>query len=130
MGTSKNLDAWSCGGWEVFIALNHQQAVGDGCCRWAHRTVRCATGHCLVRRHVTQPLGFWEKLTVGGFVLLWHRIVRCHTRQVMFTSGAPLTSAPTSAAHCSAVRAPLQSTALDSRCSAGAPDSPVAHRTV
>jgi hypothetical protein len=28
----------------VFIALNHQEAVGEGCWRWAHRTVRCATG--------------------------------------------------------------------------------------
>jgi hypothetical protein len=26
-----------------------------------------------------------EQLTVGGFVLLWHRTVRCHTRQVLFT---------------------------------------------
>jgi hypothetical protein len=33
----------------VFIALNHQTTVGDGCCRWVHRTVR-------------------ELLTVGGFV--------------------------------------------------------------
>jgi hypothetical protein len=42
-------------GWRVFIALNHQTTVGDGCCRWAHRTVRCATGHCPVRqpRHPT-----------------------------------------------------------------------------
>jgi hypothetical protein len=23
----------------VFIALNHHIAVGDGCCRWAHRTL-------------------------------------------------------------------------------------------
>jgi hypothetical protein len=46
----------------VFIALNHHIAVGDGCCRWAHRTVWCAS-------HVTQPLGFGELLTVGGFVL-------------------------------------------------------------
>jgi hypothetical protein len=35
----------------VFIAPNHQTTVGAGCCRWAHRTVRCAS-------HVTQPLGF------------------------------------------------------------------------
>jgi hypothetical protein len=35
----------------VFIALNHQTTVGGGYCRWAHRTVRCAS-------HVTQPLGF------------------------------------------------------------------------
>jgi hypothetical protein len=30
-------ELWWLGG--VFIALNHQQAVGDGCCRWAHRTL-------------------------------------------------------------------------------------------
>jgi hypothetical protein len=51
MGTLENFDAWSGGGLGVFIALNHHIAVGDGCCRWAHRTVRCAS-------HVTQPLGF------------------------------------------------------------------------
>jgi hypothetical protein len=51
MWSARNLDAWRCGGWGVFIALNHHIAVGDGCCRWAHRIVRCAS-------HVTQPLGF------------------------------------------------------------------------
>jgi hypothetical protein len=43
-------------------------------------------------------------------------------------SGAPLTSAMTSVAYCSAVRGTVQSTvARRSHCSAGAPDSPVAH---
>jgi hypothetical protein len=105
--------------------------VGDGCCRWAHRTVRCATGHCPVRRHVTQPLG-------SGSSHLLEALSSCGTGQSGATpdrscslSDAPLTSALTSIAHCSAVRAPLQLTvALDSRCSAGTPDSPVAHRTV
>jgi hypothetical protein len=41
----------------VFIATNQNVAVGDGCWRWAHRTVRCATGQCPVRRHVIQTLG-------------------------------------------------------------------------
>jgi hypothetical protein len=46
-------------------------------------------------------------------------------------SGAPLTSALTSATNCSAVRGNVQSTVvLKSRCSIGAPDSPVAHQTV
>jgi hypothetical protein len=46
-------------------------------------------------------------------------------------SGVPLTSALTSAANCSVVRGTMQSTvARRSRCSAGAPDSPVAHRIV
>jgi hypothetical protein len=38
--------------------------LGEGCLRWAHRTVRCATGHCLVcqPRHPTirvRPLELW-----------------------------------------------------------------------
>jgi hypothetical protein len=55
---------------------------------------------------------------------MWHRTVRCRTGQ----SGAPLTVALTSAV----VLFTLQSRPLraDSRCSVGAPDSPVAHRIV
>jgi hypothetical protein len=49
-------------------------------------------------------------------------------------SGVPLVAALTSARtvlHCSRCRRPLELTvALASRCSAGAPDSPVAHQTV
>jgi hypothetical protein len=46
-------------------------------------------------------------------------------------SGAPLTSALTSAAKCSAIRGTVQSTvALVVVAPLGAPDSPVAHRTV
>jgi hypothetical protein len=41
------LDGWSGGGWGVFIALNHQFNRWGGCFRWAHRTVRCATGQVL-----------------------------------------------------------------------------------
>jgi hypothetical protein len=47
---SKNLDALKCGGWGVFIAATTKVAVGRVCCRWAHRTVRCATGHFPVRQ--------------------------------------------------------------------------------
>jgi hypothetical protein len=66
----------------------------------------------------------WSWSTVGGFVLMRHRTVRWHTGQ----SRAPLT-------RCSDIWIPLftlQSRPLcaGSRCSAGAPDSPVAHRTV
>jgi hypothetical protein len=52
---SENLDALKCGGWGVFIAPTTKVAVGETVCRWAHRTVRCATGHCPVRqtRHPT-----------------------------------------------------------------------------
>jgi hypothetical protein len=52
---AENLDALKCGGWGVFIALTSKVAVGEGCCRRTHRTVRCATEHCPVRqpRHPT-----------------------------------------------------------------------------
>jgi hypothetical protein len=71
---SKNLDALKCGGWVVFIAPTTKVAVGEAVCRWAHRTVRCAS-------HVTQPLGFdrWSSDR-------WdHRTVRWCTGQVLFT---------------------------------------------
>jgi hypothetical protein len=38
---------------------NHFLAIGKGCWRWAHRTVRCATGqHCALSgaRHVSAPV--------------------------------------------------------------------------
>jgi hypothetical protein len=46
------LEWWWLG---VFIAPTTKTTVGDGCSRWAHRTVRCATGQCSVRqsRHPT-----------------------------------------------------------------------------
>jgi hypothetical protein len=71
---SENLDALKCGGWGVFIAPTTKMAVGEAVCRWAHRTVRCAS-------HVTQPLGFdrWSSDRWG------HRIVQWRTRQVLFT---------------------------------------------
>jgi hypothetical protein len=57
----KNLDALNSGGWGVFIAPTTKIAVGEGCCWWVHRTVRCAS-------HVTQPLGFWQFRPLE----LWH----------------------------------------------------------
>jgi hypothetical protein len=46
------LEVWWLG---VFIAPTTKTVVGEVCCRRAHRTVRCTTGHCLVRqpRHPT-----------------------------------------------------------------------------
>jgi hypothetical protein len=70
----KNLDALKCGSWGVFIAPTTKMVVGQGCCRWAHRTVRCAS-------HVTQPLGFdrWSTDKWG------HRTVWWCTGQSLFT---------------------------------------------
>jgi hypothetical protein len=78
----------------VFIATNKIVAVGEVCWQWAHRTVLCATRQCSVRHRTVSgvpprhpPVRAWSWSTVGGFVLMWHRTVRCDTGQ----SGAPLT---------------------------------------
>jgi hypothetical protein len=85
---AENLDALKCGGWRVFIAPTTKLTVGEGFCRMAHRTVRCAS-------HVTRPLGFdrWSFWQVGyrtGHVhcpmchlrLLW--LLRAQSRTVAF----------------------------------------------
>jgi hypothetical protein len=71
---AENLDALKCWWLGVFIAPTTKMAVGDGCCRMAHRTVRCAS-------HVTQPLGFdrWSSDKLG------HRTVWWCTVQSLFT---------------------------------------------
>jgi hypothetical protein len=111
---------------EVFIAPTTKMVVGEGCCRWVHQTVRCATGHC----PVSQPRGS----TVGAL-----------------TSGATEQSGGTPDSHCSLFGAPsapaLTLHALSAYCSRtanfcrrplallavaplGTPDSLVLHRTV
>jgi hypothetical protein len=89
-----------------------------------------------VRHHVTQPLGSGAWSTVGGFVLLRHWTVRCHTGQ----SGAPLTCCSDFCAALLLTVAPVRvdRCALDICCllthrtvrwhtgqSGGTPDSPV-----
>jgi hypothetical protein len=75
-----------------------------------HRTVSGAPPrHPVVRA--------WSWSTVGGFVLMWHRTVRCPSDLLQ--------------CYCDALfirqSRPLH---VDSHCSAGAPDSLVVHRTV
>jgi hypothetical protein len=41
------LEVWWLG---VFIAPTTKVVVGEGCCRKAHQTVQCATGHCPVHQ--------------------------------------------------------------------------------
>jgi hypothetical protein len=57
--------------------------VGGGCCRWAHRTVRCAS-------HVTQLLGFGRRRPLELCLLM------ASDRQCSL-SGAPLAAALISA---------------------------------
>jgi hypothetical protein len=94
-----------------------------------HRTVSGAPPrHPVVRA--------WSWSTAGGFVLMWHMTVRCHTGQ----SGAPLTCSSDfyrgTVLHCSSVRvdrcaqiavAPLvhRTVRWHTRQSGGTPDSPV-----
>jgi hypothetical protein len=126
---AENLDALKCGGWGVFIAPTTKLTVGEGFCRMAHRTVRCATGHCPVRQPRHPAVGFrpLELLTTGP------------PDSHYSLSGAPSGAAPSGAAltsarayaHCSLLLFRCRrSLALCSRYSAGTPDSPVLHRTV
>jgi hypothetical protein len=94
----------------VFIVPNHLIAVGQGC--WRHCSLSDAPPH-----HPTVRVRSW--VDHWSFVFLRYRTVRCHTGQ----SGAPLTS-------CSdfcfdTVYFAESTVGVDSRCSAGSPDSPV-----
>jgi hypothetical protein len=117
----------------VFIATNQIVVVGEGCWRWAHRTVRCVTGHCPVCRHVSQPLGLGAGQPLEA-------LSSCGTEQsgaapdwYCSLSGASLTlrsALSRTVLHCSTVSATFAvDRCASSRCSAGTPDSPVAHRT-
>jgi hypothetical protein len=123
----KNLDAWSGGGWGIFIALTTNSTVGEAVCRWAHRTVRCATGHCPVRQPRHPTVRVLTISTVGA-------LSSCRTGQsgaapdrYCALSGAPLAPALTSA---HTIHAFADDRCADSRCSAwctrqsgGTPDS-------
>jgi hypothetical protein len=108
----------------VFIAPTTNSTVGEVVYRWAHRTVRCATRHCLVRQPRHPTVRVLKILTVGAQT-------SCHTEQSGMApdrccslSGVPLTLALTSVRIVHALFTLLQTTVvLDSRCSAGPPDS-------
>jgi hypothetical protein len=100
-----------------------------GCCRWAHRTVRCAIGQCPVCQPCHPTVRVLTVSTIGA-------LSSCCTGQsgavpdrYCLLSGAPSSgcsdSARTVRALC-VVRQPLESTvALANHCFTGAPDSPV-----
>jgi hypothetical protein len=120
------LDALKCGGWGVFIAPTTKRTVGEGFCRMAHRTVRCATGHCPVHQPRHQAIGFrpLELLTIGPpDSPVVHRTcpVHCPVRHLT----PDLTSAR-AGAHCSIIlflcRRPLARMTI---APLGTPDSPV-----
>jgi hypothetical protein len=125
------LEWWWLG---VFIALNHHIVVGAGCCRWAHRTVRCATGRCQVRQPRRPTVRVLEQLTVGGLSSSGTRQSGAAPNRHCSVSGAPLTGDSDSV--CTILHYSSESLAFavdrsaNSRCSAVTPDSPVAHQTV
>jgi hypothetical protein len=54
----ENLDTMNGGVVGVFIAPTTKSGRWKAVCRMAHRTVRCATGHCLVRQPRQPAVGF------------------------------------------------------------------------
>jgi hypothetical protein len=123
MKTSEDLDAWSCGGWGVFIALNHQEAVGEGCWSGAPPDWSCSLSGAPPRHPTTR---IREQSTVGTVVFLCHRTARCHTGQVLFTVRCAFDSAALTLRALFLCQPLLQSTvARVSRCSSGTPHSPV-----
>jgi hypothetical protein len=119
------------GGWGVFIAPTTKTAVGEGCCRWAHRTVRCATGHCPVRQPHHPTVKVLTVLTVGALTAWGTRQSGAALDRHCSLSGAPSGAALTLrelSPHCSH----CQSTVGVDRCSTWhtglsgvAPESPV-----
>jgi hypothetical protein len=61
----------------VFIAPTTNLTIGEGCCRWVHRTVRCATGHCPVRQPRHPTVRVLTVSTVGDLTSWGHQTVRC-----------------------------------------------------
>jgi hypothetical protein len=111
------LDGYEWGGWGLFIPPTHFHSRWGGCWRWAHQT--CCSLSGAPPRHPTVRV--WSLVDRWSFVFLRHRTVR-------FPSDF---AALTSAWYCSVLFICAESTiGADSRCSAGSPDSPVAHRTV
>jgi hypothetical protein len=95
----------------------------------SHQTVRCATGQCPVRQPRHPTVRVLMVSTVGDLSSGGTRQSGATPDRDCSLSGAPSGGCSDFCANCPrtvAGRRPLQSTvALASRCSAGAPDSPV-----
>jgi hypothetical protein len=126
---AENLDTLKCWWLGVFIAPTTKVAVGEVCCRRAHRKVWCATGHCLVRQphHSTVRVRPLELLTCGPpDSLVVHRTgpVHCPVRHL-----APALTLRTQSAlftvHCSLLQSTVGAVAVTPL---GTPDSPVNYR--
>jgi hypothetical protein len=88
----------------VFIAPTTNSTVGEGCCRWAHQTVRCAIGHCLVRQPRHPTVRVLVVSTVGALTSWGTRQSRVAPDRHCSLSGAPSGATLTLcelSAHCS-----------------------------
>jgi hypothetical protein len=52
--------------WGIYSPPTTNSTVGVGCYRWAHRTVRCTTGHCPVRQPSHPTVRVLTVSTVGA----------------------------------------------------------------
>jgi hypothetical protein len=120
----------------VFIAPTTKPTVGEAVCRWAHRTVRCATEHGPVRQPRHPTVRVMTVLTVGALTSWgtgqFGATLDKHCSLSVAPSSAALTLRELSA-HCSH----LQATVGVDRCarqpllrwhtgqSGGTPNSPV-----
>jgi hypothetical protein len=118
----------------VFISPTTKQPLGRGCYRWAHRTVRYATGQCPVRQPRHPTVRVLTQSTVGALTPGGTRQVLCIFR---CTSGG----CSNFCAHCAHTVALQASVAVDhcarSLCSAwctrqsdGTPDNPMNYSRV
>jgi hypothetical protein len=88
------LDALKCGGWGVFIAPTTKEAVGEGCCRRAHRTLSSAPATSPTVR--VRPLELWLVEPPDSPVVHWTGIVHCpvrHLRLLWLLARSPRTVA-------------------------------------
>jgi hypothetical protein len=110
----------------VVGVLTTKMAVGEGCCRMAYRTVRCATGHCPVRqpRHPTVRVRSLELLTCGPLDSpVVHRTGSVHCPVCHLTPALTLRAqSALFTIHYSRCRRPLAQVAVAPH---GTPDSPV-----
>jgi hypothetical protein len=97
---AENLDSLKCGGWGVFISPTTKMTVGEGFCRMAHRTVRCAPDIVRCASHVTRPLGSTVGASYNGATGQSGGAPDSHCSLSGAPSGAALTFARADA-HCS-----------------------------
>jgi hypothetical protein len=118
----------------VFIAPTIKPTVGEGCCRWAHRTVWCDTGHCPVRKPRHPTVRVLTVSTVGALISWGTGQSGAAPDRYCLLSGAPSGAALTLrelSAHCSRHCSLLQTTVgAIVVAPLGTPDSLVIHRTV